>query len=119
MLSRIIQAAATVAVFSVLVACHAASVSLALAHDSWISRDQYRSPSSGSWCCDEHDCSPIDDRQIMKTVNGFLVVGLYLVAYEHALPSGDDRYWVCFNKEGTGAHDRPKDVRCLFVPLNS
>ena len=110
MLSRIIQAVATVAIFFVLVVCHAASVSLALAHDSWISREQYRSSSSGSWCCDEHDWFPIDDYQIMKTVSGFLVVGIYLVAYEHAVPSSDDRYWVCFNKEGTGAHYRPKAI---------
>jgi len=92
---------------------------VALAHDNWISRKQYRNPSSGAWCCDDHDCSPINDRDIQRTGHGFLIVGTYLVSYEHVLPSGDDRYWVCFNKEGTGPHDRAKDVRCLFVPANS
>jgi len=95
------------------------SAQFALAHDSWISRKQYRNPWSGAWCCDDHDCSPIDDRDIQRIGHGFLVVGTYLVSYDHVLPSGDDRYWVCFNKEGTGPHDRAKDVRCLFVPANS
>jgi hypothetical protein len=56
------------------------SAQFALAHDTWISRKQYRNPWSGAWCCDDHDCSPIDDREIVRTGHGFLVVGTYLVS---------------------------------------
>ena len=55
----------------------------------------------------------------LRTANGFVIAGKYPVDYRRVLPSGDDRYWVCFNEEGKGPHDRKRNVKCLFVPINS
>jgi hypothetical protein len=41
------------------------STALAEAHDTWVSRKQFQDPASGAWCCDEHDCSPLDNRDPM------------------------------------------------------
>lgn len=93
--------------------------SLVLAHDSWISRDQYRDPASNAWCCDEHDCSAIDKSEVKVAGPGFLVRDVYWVERQRILPSGDGNYWACFNSEGKGPHDRPAGVRCLFVPFGA
>jgi hypothetical protein len=89
------------------------------AHDTWISRKQFQDPTSGAWCCDEHDCAPLDDRDVQRNGSGFIIEGQHFVSGERLLPSGDERYWACFNSEGTGPHDRARGVRCLFVPLSS
>ena len=36
-----------------------------------------------------------------------------------ALASGAERYWVCFNEEGKGPHDRVRNVKYFFVPIPS
>ena len=88
------------------------------AHDHWISRYNFHDPSSGAICCDEHDCSVLNENEVREIPAGFLVGGIYFVARKRALLSFDSHYWACFNGEGTGAHDRKKDVRCFFVPIS-
>jgi hypothetical protein len=95
------------------------SAPIAHAHDSWISRHQYRDPVSGNWCCDDHDCTPLADSDVARTVGGYLVAGKYPVDHRRALASGDERYWICFNEEGKGPHDRVRNVKCFFVPIPS
>jgi hypothetical protein len=89
------------------------------AHDNWISRQQFYDPNSRAWCCDEHDCVPLDDEDVRATVGGFEIDGQYFVARQRVLPSGDGQYWACFNTGGKGPHAREKEVRCFFAPLNT
>ena len=91
---------------------------VAIAHENWISRSQYVDPISGAWCCDEHDCSALEEMDVREIPAGFMVHETYFVARTRVLPSGDENYWACFNSEGTGAHDRAKGVRCFFAPMN-
>ena len=95
------------------------STQAALAHDNWISRHHFYDPVSGAWCCDEHDCSALEDIEVREMGEGFMVGGQYFVARQHVLPSSDGQYWACFNSEGRGPHDREKGVRCFFAPINS
>jgi hypothetical protein len=90
-----------------------------LAHDSWISRHQFYDPSSGAWCCDEHDCSVLDDVAVREIGDGFIIEGRHFIARHRVLPSGDGQYWACFNTGGKGLHEREKEVRCFFAPLNT
>ena len=90
-----------------------------LAHDSWISRHQYSDPESRDWCCDEHDCFPLDDADVRAINEGFELNGKYFVARQRVLPSGDGQYSACFNTGGKGPHAREKEVRCFFAPVNS
>lgn len=89
------------------------------AHDSWISRHQYSDPESRDWCCDEHDCFPLDDDEVRVTGEGFELNGKYFVARQRVLLSGDGQYWACFNSGGKGPHGREKEVRCFFAPMNT
>jgi hypothetical protein len=90
-----------------------------IAHDHWISRYNFHDPNSGAMCCDEHDCSVLNENEVHEIQDGFLISGIYFVARKRVLLSFDSHYWACFNSEGTGAHDRKKDVRCFFVPINT
>jgi hypothetical protein len=92
--------------------------SVGWAHDNWISRQRFHDPASRSWCCDEHDCFPLDDREVEVTSEGFRLNGQYFISRKRVLPSNDTKYWVCFNEEGKGPHDREKNVRCFFAPMN-
>lgn len=91
----------------------------ARAHDSWISRQRFHDPNSGAWCCDEHDCSALEEIDVRDTGDGFMVAGKYFVARQRVLPSTDGSYWACFNSEGNGAHDRKPGVRCFFAPMSA
>jgi hypothetical protein len=90
-----------------------------IAHDHWISHYNFHDPNSGALCCDEHDCSALNENEVSEIPDGFLVSGIYFVARKRVLPSFDSHYWACFNSEGVGAHDRKKDVRCFFVPIST
>lgn len=92
---------------------------VALAHDAWISRQQYYDPETRASCCDEHDCFPLEDEDVLASVGGFEVQGQFFIAHHRVLPSSDGQYWACFNSEGRGPHDREKGVRCFFAPMNS
>src|SRR5262245_57412884 len=94
------------------------STQVAVAHDNWILRQRFHDPVSRSWCCDEHDWLPIDEEEVEVTGNGFLLSGRYFVARERVLPSNDTQFWVYFNPERKGIHERAKNVRCFFAPLN-
>lgn len=90
----------------------------ALPHDSWISRESYKDPHTNAWCCDERDCVALDNGVVSAGgTGGFIVDNKYYVPRARVLPSGDGRYWACFNEEGTGPHDRPRGVRCFFAPM--
>jgi len=91
----------------------------AFAHDHWISRQQYADPESRALCCNEHDCFPLADEDVRASAKGFVVSGQFFVARQRILPSSDSQYWACFNSEGTGPHDRKRDVRCFFAPMNT
>lgn len=95
------------------------STGTAIAHDDWISRNQFYDPMSRAWCCDEHDCFPLAVEKVKVMGTGFVVEGQYFVARHRVLPSSDGQYWACFNGEGRGPHDRPKGVRCFFAPMNT
>jgi hypothetical protein len=89
------------------------------AHDAWISRQHYYDPESRASCCDEHDCFPLEDEDVLALGGGFEINGQYFIARQRVLPSSDGQYWACFNSEGRGPHDREKGVRCFFAPMNS
>lgn len=95
------------------------SSQVALAHEAWISRQQYYDPESRASCCDEHDCFPLEDEDVLALGGGFEIKGQYFIARQRVLPSSDGQYWACFNSEGRGPHDRKKGVRCFFAPMNS
>jgi len=91
----------------------------AFSHDNWISRKQHSDPQSRALCCNEHDCFPLNDKDVQMAANGFVINGQYFVARQRILPSNDSQYWACFNSEGIGPHDRKKDIRCFFAPMNT
>ena len=101
--------------FSAILACP----TLASAHDSWISRYKLHDPNSGEWCCNENDCSALDETRIVETKEGYVVDRKFFVPSSRAIPSYDGQYWACFNPGGLHGHGPKRDVRCFFAPLNS
>jgi hypothetical protein len=87
-------------------------------HESWISRQQFYDPSSGARCCNEHDCSALEDVEVREISGGFLIERRYFVTRQRVLPSIDGRYWACFNTGG-GPHRMVKEVRCFFAPMST
>ena len=100
--------------FSAILVCPTA----ASGHDSWISRHKFRDPYSGAWCCNEHDCSPLDETRVVETKEGYVVDRKFFVPRGRAMPSYDSQYWACFNPGGLHGHGPKRDVRCFFVPMN-
>ena len=92
--------------------------SAASAHDNWISRQRFHDPQSQSWCCDETDCRPVDDKDVEVSHDGFRLNSQYFISRKRVLPSSDTKYWACFNEAGRGPHAREKNVRCFFAPMN-
>jgi len=92
--------------------------SQAFAHDHWISSERFRDPASGSWCCDENDCFPIDDKEVQATAGGFLIDRQHFVSRKRVLPSNDGLFWACFNGNAKGPHEKKEKIRCFFAPLN-
>ena len=86
-------------------------------HESWISRQQFYDPSSGARCCNEHDCSALEDEEVREISGSFLIERRYFVTRQRVLPSSDGRYWVCYDTGG-GPH-RPREVRCFFAPMST
>ena len=81
--------------------------SLALAHDSWISRGALRN-AAGEWCCGEGDCFEIPSEQVHIAANGYLLYGNEMVPFSEAQPSPDGAYWRCKRPDGSR--------RCFFAP---
>ena len=95
------------------------------AHDSWISREKFRDPQSGAWCCNEHDCETLNPGQVWHHRDSVSIATTYfgeqnefVIPNERILPSRDEKYWACMSTESV-SHDRgiSLSVRCYFEPL--
>lgn len=95
-------------------------------HDSWISRNRFRDPLTGQWCCNEHDCNILSVDNIRQFKDSFEITIAYfgedkkfVVPNSRILPSLDGRYWACLSTEtvsrGRGVRI---GVRCFFAPLD-
>jgi len=87
--------------------CVVVIASVALAHDSWISRNALRN-AAGEWCCGEGDCFVIPNNQISTTATGYRLYNGEMVPYSEAQPSPDGAYWRCKRPDGSR--------RCFFAP---
>ena len=85
----------------------AGAMSLAHAHDSWISRGGHRN-ALGEWCCGEGDCFVIPGDRVSVTARGYLLDRAELVPFAEAQPSPDGAYWRCQRPDGSR--------RCFFAP---
>jgi hypothetical protein len=85
--------------------------SLALAHDSWISRNRLTDPTSGEWCCNHIDCAAVPADGINEVNGGYAVVETgELVPYARVIwRSQDGSWWRCRNM-------RTNATRCLIGP---
>lgn len=101
-------------------------VTLAFAHDSWISNNQWRN-TAGQWCCGTGDCGIVQDPENSVTtvpggyhVNGRVQIDGTVpngnvtfpvdanIPYNERLPSPDGKYWYCKGWDNT--------PRCFFAP---
>jgi hypothetical protein len=80
---------------------------VALAHDSWISRGAFRN-TAGEWCCGEGDCSVVPADDVHIAASGYLLHGTETVPFSEAQPSPDGAYWRCKRPDGSR--------RCFFAP---
>jgi hypothetical protein len=90
---------------------------MALAHDSWISRGGHRN-AAGEWCCGEGDCFVIPSNRIMVTASGYAIatqtatangsIPVEMVPFSEAQPSPDGQFWRCKRPDGSR--------RCFFAP---
>jgi hypothetical protein len=95
--------------------------SIAYAHDSWISRGQFRGPQNGEWCCGASDCFVVPSASVKPGNEGFVLstpsggnepaANSETVPYKEALPSADGQYWRCHRPNGTR--------RCFFAPITA
>jgi len=86
--------------------------STAFAHDSWISRGQFRGPQNGEWCCGASDCFVVPSSSVKMSQPGFVIHPLEeVVPYKEALPSADGQYWRCHRPDGSR--------RCFFAPVTA
>jgi len=81
--------------------------SMALAHDSWISRGALRN-AAGEWCCGEGDCFEIPAEQVHIAADGYVLNDTETVPFNEAQPSPDGAYWRCKRPDGSR--------RCFFAP---
>jgi hypothetical protein len=84
--------------------------SLALAHDSWISRGGHRN-GAGEWCCGEGDCFVVPGSNVNITAQGYRLFNAETVPFGEAQPSPDGAYWRCKRPDGSR--------RCFFAPPQS
>lgn len=77
----------------------------AAAHDHWINRGDYRSP-TGTHCCGPNDCFVIPN--VRAAPNGYILPDGEVVPFSEALISEDDDYWRCRATDGSR--------RCFFAP---
>ena len=88
----------------------AASVSfgsMALAHDSWISRGLFRN-GNGEFCCGQGDCFMVPPDQVSMIGTGYRLFGAEVVPFSETQPSPDGAFWRCKRKDGSR--------RCFFAP---
>lgn len=115
----------------IVLACAVSSllVSSVLAHELWISRNNYRNP-AGEWCCGAEDCGVVSADAVKPVKGGYSLRGPVtygvgvtgneadgptrseqlneVVPYSQALPSPDGAYWRCKRPDGS--------PRCFFAP---
>jgi hypothetical protein len=94
--------------------------SMALAHDSWISRGLFRN-ANGEFCCGQVDCFVIPKERVVMTGEGYVIIqgplaGMGPVQHEaipfsEAQPSLDGEFWRCRRPDGSR--------RCFFAPTPS
>src|SRR5258708_6716966 len=94
-------------------------LSVASAHDSWISRSSHRN-AAGEFCCGEGDCFIVDGTRLTRNSDGAFVlwsapVGgsvrpfvVEVIPEVEAQPSPDGAYWRCKRPDGSR--------RCFFAP---
>jgi hypothetical protein len=87
------------------VAATAAFLSVAFAHDTWISRGQLKNP-AGEWCCGEGDCFVVNP--VHETGSGYELVNGEFVPFSETQPSPDGAFWRCKRPDGSR--------RCFFAP---
>jgi len=88
------------------------TTSIALAHDSWISRGGFRGPQNNEWCCGANDCFVVPSSSVRPGNAGFELSPLQeVIPYKEALPSADGQYWRCHRPDGTR--------RCFFAPVTA
>lgn len=85
-------------------------LSIAHAHDLWISREGKRN-AAGEWCCGEGDCFAVPGDQVRISSNGYTLFGAENVPFNEAQPSPDGIYWRCMRPDGSR--------RCFFAPPQS
>ncbi len=83
----------------------------ALAHDSWISRSRLFDPLSRQWCCNEHDCAPVDANGVREENGGYRIgeTGENIPYSRVIWQSEDGRWWRCRNLVNNA-------TRCLIGP---
>lgn len=88
------------------------SASAAYAHDSWISRGQFKN-SANEWCCGNIDCVVIPEQRVHPNGVGYDLIldRPETVPYHETLPSMDGQYWRCHRPDGSR--------RCFFAPQPS
>jgi len=84
----------------------------ALAHGSavWIQNGHYRNLSGlHESCCGPRDCAAYASGDVQVRPDGYMVrpTGV-LVPTDQAQLSGDDKYWLCRQPDGS--------MRCFFIP---
>jgi hypothetical protein len=86
-------------------------ISVAGAHDSWISRNRLTDPQSGQWCCNHIDCEGQKNGDIREVQGGYLVAATgEVIPYARVIwKSEDGSWWRCRNMQ-TNA------TRCLIGP---
>jgi hypothetical protein len=83
-----------------------ATSSVALAHDSWISRGALRN-GAGEWCCGDGDC-PALNYTPRVTPSGYQLENGEVVPFAEAQPSPDGSFVRCHRPDGSR--------RCFFAP---
>lgn len=104
-------------------------VTSALAHELWISRNNYKNP-AGEWCCGAEDCGVVAPSAVKTGKGGYSLRGPVTygvgvtgndadgptrsedinetVPYSQTLPSLDGAFWRCKRPDGS--------PRCFFAP---
>src|SRR5262249_26863591 len=90
--------------------------SMALAHDSWISRGLFRN-ANGEFCCGQVDCFVIAKERVVMTGEGYVIIqgplaGMGPVQHEaipfsEAQPSPDGEFWRCRRRPDGSCVDGP------------
>ena len=98
---------------------------VALAHDSWISRGGLRGvgPAAGEWCCGDGDCAMLAPNAVHIRSDGYEVDGYGTITFgdrtiterykevvpeSEIQPSPDGAFWRCKRPDGSR--------RCFFAP---